>query len=149
MKRAVSGLMMAQAMLFALLMLAGQGILAADAGPPHRIVFHVSTDDERTQTIALNNAVNAQKSLGMDNVVIEIVANGPGLSMLTEGSSQATRVPSLAMQEITFSACGNTMKKVAQKTGKEPVLLAGVRVVPGGIIRIMELQGEGYTYIKP
>ena len=32
------------------------------------------------------------------------------------------------------------MKAIARKTGKEPVLLEGVTRVPGGIIRVMELQ---------
>ena len=36
----------------------------------------VSTDDVRTQNIAMNNAVNLQKALGVDNVAVEIVAYG-------------------------------------------------------------------------
>jgi intracellular sulfur oxidation DsrE/DsrF family protein len=41
------------------------------------------------------------------------------------------------------------MKKVAKKTGKMPVLLEGVNEVPGGVIRILELQQQGYAYIRP
>ncbi|HED13001.1 MAG TPA: hypothetical protein ENI62_04990 [Gammaproteobacteria bacterium] len=117
--------------------------------PKHKIVIQVSTDNVRTQNIALNNAVNLQKALGLDNVAIEVVAYGPGLSMLTRKSKIPARVTSLALQNITFSACHNTMKKVAKKTGKMPVLLDGVRVVPAGVLRIMELQEQGYTYIRP
>ncbi len=84
----------------------------------HKIVIQVSTDDPRTQKIALNNAVNLQKYYGMDNVEIEVVAYGPGLGLFTTKSKQDKRISSLAMQDITFSACGNTMKKVAKKTGK-------------------------------
>ena len=43
---------------------------------------------QTSQNLALNNAVNLQKSLGQDNVAIEIVAYGPGLSLLTDQSSQ-------------------------------------------------------------
>ncbi len=50
---------------------------------------------------------------------------------------------------LTFSACGNTMKKIAKKSGKMPVLIDGVKVVPGGVIRIMELQAMGYAYVRP
>ncbi len=139
-------------LLLVLLMTAGlQTALAAsdDDGPAHKIVIQVSTDDPRTQKIALNNAVNLQKALGQDNVAIEIVAYGPGLSLLTDKSRQGQRVSSLAMQDITFSACGNTMKKVAKKSGKMPVLLDGVRVVQAGVLRIMELQEQGYAYVRP
>jgi uncharacterized protein len=115
----------------------------------NKLVIQVSTDDPRTQKIALNNAVNMQKLYGIDNIVIEIVAYGPGLGLLTKKSGQASRVESLAMQDIQFSACGNTMKKVAKKSGKMPVLLEGVDQVTAGVARIMELQQQGYAYIRP
>jgi hypothetical protein len=69
--------------------------------------------------------------------------------MLTMASKQKDRISSLAMQDITFSACGNTMQKVEQKTGKKPVLVEGVKVVPAGVLRIMELQEQGYAYVRP
>lgn len=115
----------------------------------HKLVIQVSTDDPRTQKIALNNAVNLQKHYGMDNIEIEIVAYGPGLGLLTDKSSQAARISSLALQDITFSACGNTMKKVAEKKGKMPKLVEGVGQVPAGVARILELQEQGYAYIRP
>jgi len=128
----------------------GQSALAnTDDGPAHKVVIQVSTNDPRTQNIALNNAVNLQKALGQDNVAIEIVAYGPGLGMLTRKSNLQQRVSSLAMQGISFSACGNTMKKVARKSGKMPVLSEGVKVVPAGVMRIMELQEQGYAYVRP
>ena len=119
------------------------------ADAPNRIVIQVSSDDPRTQTIAMNNAVNLQQALGMDNVQIEIVAYGPGLGMLTSDSKQSSRVSSLAMQDIRFSACGNTMKKIEKKSGKLPALAEGVQVVEAGVLRIMELQQQGYAYVRP
>ena len=59
----------------------GANLLADDVA--NKVVIQVSTDDERTQKIALNNAVNIQKSLGVDDVRIEIVAYGPGLGIMT------------------------------------------------------------------
>jgi intracellular sulfur oxidation DsrE/DsrF family protein len=136
-------------MTFALLLVPSVNAEMADSGIKNKIVIQVSTDDPRTQTIALNNAVNLQKDYGMDNVVIEIVAYGPGLGMLTHENKQASRVKSLAMQNIQFSACGNTMAKIAEKSGKEPKLTEGVQVVKAGVSRIMELQQNGYAYVRP
>lgn len=115
----------------------------------HKVVIQVSTDDARTQTIALNNAVNLQKAFGMDNVAVEVVAYGPGLSMLIASAPQSQRVSSLAKQDIVFSACGNTMKRIEKKDGKAVVLSEGVRVVPAGVARIVELQEQGYQYVRP
>jgi len=121
----------------------------ADSHTKNKLVIQVSTDDPRTQKIALNNAVNLQKLYGIDNVDIEIVAYGPGLGMLTQKSNQAKRIESLALQDITFSACGNTMAAVKKKSGKMPKLLEGVDQVKAGVARIMELQQQGYAYIRP
>jgi len=139
------------AVVFASGLLVANSVFAASGvvEPKHKIVIQVSTDNVRTQNIALNNAVNLQKALGQDNVAIEIVAYGPGLSMMTRKSKIPVRITSLAQQDITFSACGNTMKKVAKKSGKTPILLDGVRVVQAGVLRIMELQEQGYTYVRP
>ena len=121
-----------------------------DFGPKHKLVIQVNSKDALTQKIALNNAVNIQKAYGVDNVDVEIVAYGPGLSMLTpKNKKQAARVKSLAVQGITFSACGNTIKKLTKKAGKAPKLIAGVQVVPAGVKRIIELQEQNYSYVKP
>jgi len=131
------------------IMLGFSAITNADSHTKNKIVIQVSTDDPRTQKMALNNAVNLQKLYGIDDIEIEIVAYGPGLDLLTEQSSQSKRVTSLALQDITFSACGNTMKAVKKKTGKMPKLLEGVGQVKAGVARIMELQQQGYAYVRP
>ena len=115
----------------------------------HKIVIQVSTDDPRTQKIAMNNAVNLQKLYGVDDVDIEIVAYGPGLGMLTQKSKYADRVKSLALQDIKFSACMNTMNKIKKKTGHLPKLTEGVGSVKAGVAQIMELQEQGYSYVRP
>ena len=121
----------------------------AQSDKPHKMVIQVSTADPQVHRIALNNAVNLQQALGPDEVDVEIVAYGPGLSIFTADSPESSRVPDLALQQVTFSACGNTMKKMASKSGKEVQLVDGVQVVPAGVLRIMELQQQGYTYIRP
>ena len=125
-----------------------QQAIAADDSK-HKLVIQVSGDDVRTQNIAMNNAVNVQKALGIDNVSIEIVAYGRGLKMLTPKSPASSRVPNLALQDITFSACGNTMAKTAKKSGKPVKLVDGVKVVQAGARRIMQLQEQGYSYVRP
>jgi len=118
-------------------------------GPKHRVVIQVSTDNPKVQTLALNNAINLQSLFGAHNIAIEIVAYGPGLSMLTTKSHEAAHIQSLARQDITFSACHNTMEAMEKKTGRKVILLKGVGVVPSGVARIMELEEQGYTYIRP
>lgn len=116
----------------------------------HKVVIQVSTADPLVQKIALNNAVNMQKEFGAGNVEIEIVAYGPGLSIMMPKNKLATRVKSLAVDDdISFLACKNTMNKIKKKKGKLPKLTEGVTVVPSGVVRVIELQEKNYAYIRP
>ena len=56
---------------------------------------------------------------------------------------------SIGMDNLTFSACGNTLKKISTKAGKKITLLEEARIVPSGVIRLMELQEQGYSYLRP
>ncbi|MCF6190675.1 MAG: DsrE family protein [Cocleimonas sp.] len=135
--------------LLAIFLLFGLSTSVSADEAKHKLVIQVSTDDPRTQKIAMNNAVNLQKLYGIDNVDIEIVAYGPGLGMLTQKSKYADRVKSLALQDIKFSACMNTMNKIKKKTGHLPKLTEGVGSVKAGVAQIMELQEQGYSYVRP
>jgi len=131
-------------------------IFPAQAEGKRCVVVHVPQDDPKAMKQAVNIASNLPKQLGVDNVTIEVVAQGPGLALLTQTSPEAERIQSLITQGestmgggTTFSACAATMKGIKKKTGKEPVLLEGVGVVhPGAIVRIMELQEQGCSYVR-
>ena len=123
-------------------------VFSSQAANP-KYVIQVSTDDARTQKIVLNNAANLQKYYGADKVDVEIVAYGPGLGILTTGNKNASRVEKMAMTDITFSACQNTMNGFKKKKGHFPKLTDGVSITPSGVVRIGELQQQGYSYIRP
>jgi len=112
----------------------------------HRVVIQMSDNDPAKWNLALNNAQNLQQALGKENVQVEIVAYGPGLNMLRANSKVAGRINGALDQNVDIVACGNTMKKM--KVTKDD-LIAGSRIVGGGVIEISERQSQGWTYIKP
>lgn len=123
-------------------------------GKVHHLAIHVDDGDPMKMNLALNNAENVDayyKAKG-ESVVIELVAYGPGLAMFLEGKSpvaQRIAAMSLGMDSIQFSACGNTLKKMSEKAGKELPLLSEAVLVPSGVVRLIELQEEGYSYVRP
>ena len=123
-------------------------------GKTHHVAIHVDDSDAKRMNMALNNAQNVDayyKSQG-DSVVIEMVTYGPGLLMLVDGKSPvADRIStmSLAMDNIQFSACGNTHRKMSEKAGADVKLLDEAVVVPSGVVRLVELQENGYAYVRP
>ncbi len=122
---------------------------AAEFETKHKLVLHVVSRDLESQKVALNNAANILKYYGPENITVEVVANGPGLTLLTKDSKQAERIPALIKNGVRMSACGVTMKKMEKKTGKPVALIEGVQEVPAGLARIIELQEQGYAYARP
>ncbi len=116
----------------------------------HKIVIQSSSSDPELQGLALIIAGNLQKHYGMDKVHIEVVAYGPGLGILTQDSQHADKVKNLIEHDIKFSACEGTLDFMAsQNKGKRPTLVKGVGTVKDGVVRVVELQEKGYSYVYP
>jgi len=123
----------------------GLASLTASAAGKQGVVIQISDADAKLWNLSLNVAKNVQEALGKDKVDVEIVAFGPGLGMLKFDSPVVNRMQKADKDGVMFRACGNTMKK-AKVTEKD--LAPGVKVVPAGVIEIMEKQGKGWHYIK-
>lgn len=120
----------------------------------HYLAIHVDENDKGTMNIALNNAANVMKYYAAkgEKVEIEIVAYGPGLHMYRADTSPVRdriAAMSLEYESLQFSACGNTLNGMAKKEGKMPELIGEATVVPSGVVRLMELQEEGWSYVRP
>lgn len=118
-----------------------------------KVAIQVNQNEKGVMELALNNAKNISdyyKSKGQD-VAIEIVTYGPGLHMLRSESPVKERVASMSLEmpNLTFAACGNTQGNMTKAEGKPVTLLSEAKVTPSGVVRLMELQGQGYAYIRP
>jgi len=134
------------ALAMALSFAAGSSTLAVAAEKkPHHVVFHVTDNDPVKWNQALNNSANLQKAVGKENIDVEIVVNGPGLDMMKFDSVVANRMSEATNNGVALLACGATMK-AANVSEKD--LHAGVKVVPGGVVEIMQKQEAGWSYIK-
>jgi hypothetical protein len=111
-----------------------------------RVVIQVSDNDPAKWTLALNNARNIQADLGKDNVLVEIVAYGPGLEMMKAESKVADRLAAALDSNVGLLACENTMQNT--KVNKADIY-GGVKFVPAGVTHIMKRQQEGWAYIRP
>jgi uncharacterized protein len=120
----------------------------------HRLVLQVNTNEPATMNLALNNATNVAqyyKDRG-EKVTIEVVTFGPGLHMLRDDSSPVkARIKAIAESTpaISFEACGNTRENMSKAENKEIPLIPEATVVKSGVVRVMELQEQGWTYVRP
>jgi intracellular sulfur oxidation DsrE/DsrF family protein len=129
-------------------------ITGAARPQPHRLAVQVDVNDPATMNLALNNVTNAAQHYSQigQKVEIEVVTFGPGLHMLREDTSPVkARIKSMSetMPEVTFSACGNTRENMTKVEAKEIPLITQAKVTKSGVIRLMELQERGWSYLRP
>lgn len=141
--------------LIALIVMAFVMPTASSAEPVHRVAIHVDENDPARMNLALNNAQNVMKYYGdLDQEVeIRIVAYGPGLHMLRSDTSPVKdRVVSMSLQHdglLSFAACGNTLNKMTEAAGQQVELLEEAEMVQAGVVELIELQSQGWAYIRP
>jgi len=120
----------------------------------HRLVLQVNTNEPAMMNLALNNATNVAQyyqDLG-EKVKIEVVTFGPGLHMLRDDTSPVkARIKAIkeSTPAISFKACGNTQENMHKAENKEIPLIPEATVVKSGVVRVMELQEQGWTYVRP
>jgi intracellular sulfur oxidation DsrE/DsrF family protein len=130
--------------------LVAQRALAAAAEPGKlKVVYHLSDLDR--VAFALGNIQNHFEGVGgPDNVTLALVINGPALRAFHRSAADpdiTRRVGHFAKAGLVLHACGNTMK--AQDVGLTQLLPGFVQADHGGVVRIAELQSQGYFYLKP
>ena len=124
------------------------------ANKAHRLVLQVNSNEPATMNLALNNATNVEqyyKERG-EKVEIEVVTFGPGLHMLRDDTSPVRdRITAIAEKttSISFKACGNTQENMGRVENKAVRLVAQAQLVKSGVVRVMELQEQGWIYVRP
>lgn len=143
--------MVAGSFIVILAMMSGSAFAAKDDNSlvDKKIVLQISDPNPFKQTLVLNVASNLIKHYGQDQVAIEIVAFGPGLRLLFAENSNKGRITALFGSGVRFSACKNTIKNMGKKLGHDPVINSKAIKVAAGVVRIIELQDQGYNLIKP
>ena len=125
-------------------------------GKPHRIAIQVDQNDPLVMNQALNNATNVIEYYRARNedVDIDIVTYGPGLHMLRADTSpvqdRVKRLKDMVFSgKIQFSACNITKEGMEKTEGHAISVLPEATIVPSGVVRLMELQEQGWSYIRP
>ena len=76
----------------------------------------------------------------------EIVVYGPNVHLLTSFSDEVPLIQKVQGEGIDIIACGRTLKT---EHVNESDLAPGVKVVPFGAVYIVNLQKQGWQYLKP
>lgn len=115
----------------------------------HFLVLQLSDSDPKRQRLVLSVASNVLKFYEPDKVAIEVVAFGPGVTLLFEESEFRPLVDSLVSQGVKFDVCGNTLDTIERETGRRPKTNPNTKEVGTGVAQLMTLIENGYTLVRP
>jgi intracellular sulfur oxidation DsrE/DsrF family protein len=124
---------------------------ATDTPAPtkHKVVYHLS--DLEKASFVMGNIQNHLDGVGgPDHVTIALVVHGPALKAFhAAGASPdlARHVGQFSKAGLELAACGNTMR--AQNVTLTDLLPGFVAADKGGVVRLAELQSQGYFYLRP
>jgi len=124
---------------------------ATEAEPPGKlkVVYHLADFDK--VHFVLGNIQNHIDGVGgPDNVTIALVVHGPALRAFHAESANwdiAHRIGQFSKAGMELAACGNTMK--SQNITLRDLLPGFISADKGGVVRLAELQSQGYLYLRP
>lgn len=113
-----------------------------------KVVLHLDSDKERRLRLTLNNMKNLLAALEGRPVEGAIVVNGPGAQLVTASMDMelSELIDELAAEGIDFFVCNNSM---VQFDLTPEVLHPAFKVTRAGVLKLVELQRDGYAYVKP
>ena len=114
-----------------------------------KVVYHL--DDPDKVEMVFGNIKNHYAGMGgPDKVTIALVVLGPALKSFhadkaTPDTTQ--RTDEMKKNGLALNACINSMK--AQDVTLKDLLPGFVVADKGGVVKLAELQGQGYVYLRP
>jgi len=121
----------------------------ASAGNKLKVVYHLS-DAEKVNFVLGNIQNHIDGVGGPEHVTIALVIHGPALKAFHRAQANpdvGKRVGDFSRDGIELAASANTMK--AQNVTLTGLLPGFVSAEKGGVVRLAELQSQGYLYLRP
>ncbi|MCC8955658.1 DsrE family protein [Bradyrhizobium sp. Pear77] len=123
---------------------------ATETPPPGKLKVVCHLDDLGKVNFVIGNIQNHLDGVGgPGNVTIALVVHGQALKAFRSAAANpdlTKHVRQLTTDGIELVACGNTMKSQNITADLLPGFVAAER---GGMVRLAELQSQGYLYLRP
>lgn len=123
--------------------------LPALAADKLKVVYHLADEDKVGFVLGnIRNHINGVG--GAENVKIVLVMHGPAVKAFVDIDAVdkvRNAVKALQADGVEFDVCANTL--AAMNVSLDDMLPGMVLAPKGGVVRIAELESQGYLYIRP
>jgi uncharacterized protein len=114
-----------------------------------KVAYHLNSGDTQEHLRFIGNVNNHINAIGNENIELQIVIHGAGLSLLqTDNEKLNKAIDGIREKGIKIAICNNTLRGKNVNWSS----LRGVKendIVPSGVAELAYLQQKGFTYIKP
>jgi intracellular sulfur oxidation DsrE/DsrF family protein len=116
------------------------------------VLFHINRNDVAGFQQVLNQVESllAEYAGNLDNLHVEIVANGTGLNLYRADNARfADKIQKLRdmYKNVAFLGCENTYHRLSREYGQELTLMPEIVMVRLGISHVLQRQRAGWAYI--
>lgn len=114
----------------------------------YRAVFHIDMDEVKPFALGLANVANLLRAIPEKHYDLAMLFNGPAVTLLQSDECAPYREEIWQLQQarVSFKVCRNALNRF---NVPEENLIEGCEIVPAGVVTLIELQQDGYAYIKP
>ena len=114
----------------------------------YKAVFHVDQKEGPVFNLALNNVINLLNAIPGQEHDLIVLLNGPAVGLMTREAAVPfmEMIQGLAAQGVRFQVCDNALRRFEVSRDS---LIAESQVIPAGIVGLIDLQNQGFAYIKP
>ncbi len=111
-----------------------------------KVVFHLDMDSTSILELCIANVSNFLNDVG--NAEVVVLANGYAVKLFVKvaNTKLEEKMRELSKRGVRFFVCNNALNLHGIKKDD---IFDFCEVVPAGVTKLVELQNDGYAYIKP
>lgn len=113
----------------------------------YKVVLHV--DELKKWKLVLANVSNLIDAAKDSKLTVSVLANAEAVRYYDKKQAEDDIIRTIKVLEekgVEFIACNNAL--VANDLDQS-IILGFVKIVPAGVLELVERQSDGYAYIKP
>lgn len=111
----------------------------------YNVVFHIDLDDQKYLNVAISNIENYLLAIEGNKAEIVMLINGAAVNLIKKEVAPK-ELGLLQNKGLSIRVCQNAINHFSLT---KEMLIDNITVVPAGVVELVRLQNEHFSYVKP